>query len=530
MGVPVGILLGTLVSFVGAPFAMQMFGTGGGRDEGVMPTEISFQPIIYIGTILFSILTVALGCRKPAKIASSISPVEALHFHGVKGGTKQKKRKSAHGGRPMRMALRNVFREKKRAFLVFASLFMGTMAFLTVNTFIGCLKLDNYVDAYIPNDYALFLYNPDKPEEGTEKFDKATARLVEQVQKLSGLEYVDVSRQIEVEPERNDELFRPFYDRYSKRYAKLQSEEFDELIASGQLGLTTRLISVSPRMMEEYNKRARKPIDIDAFKRGEVALIGAVLAEGDGDAMLGKAVTLTNPENGKSLSIDIGAVSSDENSYGLNMSGRFYYPSPMADYILVCDSVIEQLSDAPPILSIIADCKEGKEGCADEAVKNIVANNRYVEAYDIKNMESADFRSSMSSLNVLSSGISLVLILIGVLNFINVMLTGVHTRRRELAVLESVGMTKKQIRKMLMWEGLDYALITLGLILTAGSGLMYLAASLACRIADYAVFVYPWELMAVIAACILAVCVIVPVLVYRAASHESVTERLRMIE
>lgn len=44
------------------------------------------------------------------------------------------------------MAYRNVFREKKRASLVFASLFMGTMAFLSTNAFIGSMKLENYVN------------------------------------------------------------------------------------------------------------------------------------------------------------------------------------------------------------------------------------------------------------------------------------------------------------------------------------------------------------------------------------------------
>ena len=58
----------------------------------------------------------------------------------------------------------------------------------------------------------------------------------------------------------------------------------------------------------------------------------------------------------------------------------------------------------------------------------------------------------MSSMNVLGSGISLLLLLIGVLNFINVMVTGVYSRRQELAVLESIGMTKRQISGMLTWE------------------------------------------------------------------------------
>ena len=77
----------------------------------------------------------------------------------------------------------------------------------------------------------------------------------------------------------------------------------------------------------------------------------------------------------------------------------------------------------------------------------------------------------MFSLKILSGGVSAILILIGIINFINVMLTGIFTRRTELAVMEGVGMTKKQVQKMLMLEGIYYAVITLALILTAGSGI-----------------------------------------------------------
>ena len=95
------------------------------------------------------------------------------------------------------------------------------------------------------------------------------------------------------------------------------------------------------------------------------------------------------------------------------------------------------------------------------------------------------------SMNVLGSGISLLLLLIGVLNFINVMVTGVYSRRQELAVLESIGMTKRQISGMLTWEGFYYALFTAGCMLTLGNGVLYLISKAVVQIADYTVFSYP---------------------------------------
>ncbi len=48
---------------------------------------------------------------------------------------------------------------------------------------------------------------------------------------------------------------------------------------------------------------------------------------------------------------------------------------------------------------------------------------------------------------------SLIIGAIGILNFINAMLTSIISRRREFAMLQSIGMTNKQLNKMLILEG-----------------------------------------------------------------------------
>ena len=146
---------------------------------------------------------------------------------------------------------------------------------------------------------------------------------------------------------------------------------------------------------------------------------------------------------------------------------------------------------------------------------------------EIKSEMMEDFKSAMSAMNVLSGGISLVLILIGVINFINVMLTGVYARRMELAVLESVGMTKKQVRRMLSLEGIYYGVVSILLILTLGNVMIYWIGNAARQIADYGVFYYPVLPILGIGLAIMGICIAVPALVYRNLSRESVTERLR---
>ena len=66
---------------------------------------------------------------------------------------------------------------------------------------------------------------------------------------------------------------------------------------------------------------------------------------------------------------------------------------------------------------------------------------------------------------ILGGALSFIVGLVGVLNFFNAVLTGIIARRRELAVLQAVGMTARQQRSMLVWEGLLYALGAAGLAL-----------------------------------------------------------------
>ena len=104
--------------------------------------------------IIFTIY-ISLSCRKPAKIAGSISPTESLRYSGTKGNKQKKNRKSTNGGKLYKMAWYNVFRDKKRAILVFLSLFIGIITYLSVNTFLNCLSMENYIDKYVNNDFEI---------------------------------------------------------------------------------------------------------------------------------------------------------------------------------------------------------------------------------------------------------------------------------------------------------------------------------------------------------------------------------------
>ena len=519
-GIPIGIALGTVISFAVVPYALEMFGSG---RSGAMPTDISFNPFIYIGTVLFGIITVALSCRKPSRLAGRVSPVEALKYNG-QNSEKIKPKKSTDGGKLYKMAYRNVFREKKRASLVFASLFMGTMAFLSTNAFIGSMKLENYVNFYLPNDYTVYTNSggSENSDEQEKIFVEAANKLAEDIRKIDGVERVMVNHSVDANIKFDEELFMPFIENTAEDKNEIQ----DMISYYNENPYAAPVIAVDRNMMELYNKKASQKIDIDRFEKGEICFLGYVKTKEQADRVKGKSITLTDTKSNKSISLEVGSCPLYNEDYGINI-GYYWQMGGAPACILVSDSAIERLSDNLSVDNIIADCDPKAESYVTLRIKELTKTNPSVLHLDVKSEMISDFKSSMTSMNVLTAGISIILILIGVINFINVMLIGVFTRRQELAVMESVGMTKKQIRKMLMFEGVYYGTITIGLILTLGNAIVYAVARLAQKTADYAVFNYPWELMIGIAVVILAIRMLVPAAVYRTLSKESVTERLR---
>jgi putative ABC transport system permease protein len=62
---------------------------------------------------------------------------------------------------------------------------------------------------------------------------------------------------------------------------------------------------------------------------------------------------------------------------------------------------------------------------------------------------------------------------IGLLNFINTTMTNILSRKQELAMLQSIGMTAKQCRNMLVLECMYFVLIAAGVFVSLGYPLSY---------------------------------------------------------
>ena len=503
IGIPIGIILSLLLSLGVVPFLISELGAIS-TDEAV----VSFSPIIYVGAVFFPLLTAILAASKPARKAASISPIEAQKYTGVIGTVKHI-RSLAHG-KPYRMAWRNIFRDKKRAGVVLFSLFLGVTTFLSVTTLVFSTDISKYIDSTFESDFVL-----DNEAWPTQKLD---ASLVEQLMLIPGAENMHSTTWEEMRLDYSD-AFREYIANHPMQEQISALSEQD--IADNFNGF---LLGVDGETLRNYHDRLGNPIDIEAFERGEIALIATDYPELFSNVQELNITPSYREEN---------SVSSQQ-KYELTLGGfvPFSYKgigTSLAPTVIVSNTIMQEWFTEPAVKQLDMNVSSGYEQNALFALKQIIGNDSGISLTSrIESMEELD-RAKMAVL-VLGGSISFVIALIGILNFVNVMSVSVVARKRELATLESIGMSSKQVRKMLIGEGFYYAVIIFILVLSAGNLIAYGIFKLFQKQVSFAVFTYPFIPATIIALVILLICLITPERIYCTLSRKTITERLRETE
>ena len=287
------------------------------------------------------------------------------------------------------------------------------------------------------------------------------------------------------------------------------------------------------RVLEEYNaEHPDTPIDMEAFKRGETAIAGKDTEyNAPNTALVGETLTLTaDSTDGKATDFKIGgAFYYDDYDNTLSEGiGRRKEINMVPDVIFVSEAGMERLTKEPIISAIGVDIKNFNDLERIDSELQAINSTLTTSEWQLKSsVNQKELYNQMNySLSLLGNGAAILLIVIGLINFVNVMLTGVVARKNEFAIMESIGTTKKQIRKILTLEGGIYALISTLLIMTFGNAFLMLVADAVPHMANYAVFKYPVALVIGLIAAIFVICLSVPAIVYKATSDETVIERL----
>ncbi|MCR6546481.1 ABC transporter permease [Dehalobacterium formicoaceticum] len=190
--------------------------------------------------------------------------------------------------------------------------------------------------------------------------------------------------------------------------------------------------------------------------------------------------------------------------------------------------VYKELTGNTFAMSYAFNVADGKETDTETFLKEYTDSVEPTMNYKSKFTALAGLEGIESTAVLIGGVLALIIGLIGVLNFINAILTSILTRHREFAMLQSVGMTRRQLVTMLCWEGVCYAALT-----AASSTLLSLGCSLLivrpmCGqiwFMSYHFIVWP---LALILPLLFVLGALVPYIMYHATNKQSIVERLRI--
>ena len=156
----------------------------------------------------------------------------------------------------------------------------------------------------------------------------------------------------------------------------------------------------------------------------------------------------------------------------VTVPSAFSYRYYGADEFILNDQTFMQDSGTDSVMYYAFDTTDEANGAMEKFLADYTENVNPQFDYESKALYASEFEGMRSMFQLCGGALSFIVGLVGVLNFFNAILTGIIARKREFAVLQSIGMTGKQLKTMLVYDGLFYALGAAGisLVLTLALG------------------------------------------------------------
>ena len=201
-----------------------------------------------------------------------------------------------------------------------------------------------------------------------------------------------------------------------------------------------------------------------------------------------------------------------------------YYGS---DEFVLNDETFIRDTGTDCIMYYAFDTNDESTPALERFLKDYTENQNTQFDYESKSTYAGEFDGTRSMFLLLGSALSFIVGLVGTLNFFNAILTGIASRRRELAVLQSIGMTRRQLRGMLVLEGLLYTIgaTALALIVVIAT-FPPLGSVLNHMIWFFSYRFVVWPVLAMLPV-FAAMGIIIPALSCRTAERRTIVERLR---
>ena len=453
IGIPIGLLSGTIAidivfKVIKTFFKTSMFGELGLR--------VVFSQTVLILSTLIILLTIFISALIPARNAAKISPLEAiknssnLKVGKIKSSKLVKKIFKTEG----ELAYKNLRRNKGKFRITLFSLVISIVIFISFNGFVDMFIEANQINyGSITNDLTLYENNLLTKEE--------VQKTIDELKKINGLKDVAIdkgynlnvhvdekninkdlreslkqSRYVDMDNSNynfiNSRLYIPGYFNISN--IKLSEGKFDRKTAKAENGV----ILVRYSYQESLAKKGK--VVLSNYKVGDT--LNCTITSYDSD---GK-------ESAKEVKLKILAITDEI------LTGNNQYPETSFG-VVAYDDLIPSLGITDDKSSSIYYVATNREKSTRDEVKKVAEENNLsvIDSID----EAQKLEQTMNVMKIFVYGFIVVISLVSVTNIINTISTNINLRKREFAIIKSIGVTPQGFKKMIYMESILYGILSL---------------------------------------------------------------------
>lgn len=546
IGIPIGLAAGYGIGKCALPFVLSI------SDYSGADASLRFNPWILVFSAAFSFLTVFLSSRKPAKIAGSIAPIEAVKYteaglQGKAAGRKKKRHVSRKRFSAVSMALSNLGRNKRTTAVVITAISFSMILLSIIVTAVGSFRIEQFMEQRIAGDFMLGNINLTSSASSGGDVEIAPEYLA-LADAQAGIEnrqemWVRFRTWLKVDEKALGQL-RQLDAQGKLRRNTYDSARLDQLLR-GEAAMNAYVYGYSEELLSNLQV-LEGTLDTEKFRSGNYVLLTPILGADwlpseDHVYHPGDTVTLEMyTENSTFREITDEAGETIDVVYE-NLEEKEYEVMAIVD-IPSCMDLQRYSSNGCDVVLPFTEMKEetacwqefmvsyevaDEDQAAFEAAVKSYADSHSTVGYLTKDNLRKEFDNMVTVIAVVGISLAAVIALIGSLNFVNAIVTGILSRRREFAMLQSIGMTDEQLQKTLVCEGGAYIVIAGSISLIVGSVLSYLIVNALNHMILF--FEYRFQLWSfvIMIPILMLVAVLTPVAAYQNLRKKSIVERLR---
>ena len=491
-----------------------------------------FIPLLSAG---FSLVTVLASCHRPCRLASKVSPIEAVRYNEAQALSKNQKTKEGKITRysNLSFASKNLSRDKKKVFWVILSLSLSLVILNSVYTMLHSFSEDKFVEHRIATDFSVFDASVDNPSLSfsSKNLSGVTDQFLADIKNQPGITELGNIR------------YENTYQQFTENdFAKIDSclfehPRFQSITCYGSPDLVKdiyreyKAADVKTYGLDEF-VLANIPIitgqfDMQKFQSGNYILVNEYnmrLSENEGSIPFfipGDKITVRNNQ-GQEKEYEVMATAELPYAFRLQQfSDLDIY------YIFPTDEFQNFFGERNPMR-----CLFNVDDQYEDQIENwMAAYTEEVEptlTYSSRKVFKQEFKSFTGMIVIVGGLLTGILALIGLLNLTNTMVTSILSRKLELAMLEAVGMTKKTQVQGMCIEGLLYAILTA----ITGFVLSTIFSILIVKPLGYGMSFYEWNFtllpLVIVLPVMILITLLLPLIIYKLAMKTSVVERLRL--